>query len=187
MYSLWFDGLFQRVTTKASESNSEAGLMGYGWIILKNRITIARGQGVFARGKGATSGVAEYLALIEGMDALSDICPHGEPVEIHGDAKFIIDQMTGISDVTSPSIRPLHRQVTELSRSFGSILWIWAPRRQNRVADALSRHAMLHLLRSPQFYRATIQAIIAESRQKRARAGFMSLVDLRIYQPRVFV
>ncbi len=184
MYSLWFDGLFQRVTTKASESTSEAGLLGYGWIILRNNISIARGQGVFARGKGATSGVAEYLALLEGLDALSDLCPPGEPVEIHGDAKFIIDQMTGVAEVSSPSIRPLHRQVTSLATRFEPIRWVWTPRQQNRTADALSRHAMLHLLRSPQYYRATTQAIAAEARQKQTRAGFRSLVDLRIYHPK---
>lgn len=184
MYSLWFDGLFQRISTKESESSSEAGLMGYGWIILNNNVTIAKGQGVFARGKGATSGVAEYLALIEGLDAMADLCRRGDPVEIHGDAKFIIDQMTGLSEVTSESIKPLHRQVKDLSRRFATVAWFWTPRRYNRTADALSRHAMLHLLRSPAFYRSAIQAIVAETHKKRRKPGFLSLVDLRIYQPK---
>jgi ribonuclease HI len=184
MYSLWFDGLFQRVSTKASESDFEAGLMGYGWVILKNHVIIAKGQGVFGRGKGATSGVAEYLALIEGLDALLDLCSPREAIDIHGDAKFIIDQMTGLSEVTSETIKPLHRQVKDLTRPFTAIQWIWTPRKHNRTADALSRHAMFHLLRSPTFYRSALQMIAIEARKKRLARDFLSLVDLRIYQPK---
>jgi ribonuclease HI len=182
MYTLWFDGLFQRISIKASLP-TEAGLMGYGWLILKNNLIVAKGKGVFARGKGATSGVAEYLALIEGLDALSDLCRQGEAVEIRGDAKFIIDQMTGASDVTSESIKPLHRQVKELIRFFTPIRWVWTPRRQNRRADELSRHALSHLLRSPSYYTSAIEIITRRAHRKQTHGGFLSLVDLRIYQP----
>jgi ribonuclease HI len=181
MFTLWFDGLFQRVSIKASQP-SEAGLMGYGWLILKNNLIVAKGQGVFARGKGATSGVAEYLALIEGLDALSDLCGQGVAVEIRGDAKFIIDQMTGASDVTSESIKPLHRQVKDLIRFIAPIHWVWTPRRQNRRADELSRHALSHLLRSPSYYTSAIETITRDASRRRNHGSFLSLVDLRIYQ-----
>ena len=182
MYILWFDGLFQRISLKQSLSN-EAGLMGYGWIIFRDDRIIAKGQGVFGRGKGATSGVAEYLALLEGLDGLRDLCRADDPIEIRGDAKFIIDQVTGLSLVTSESIKPLYAQVKDLSHPFHHLQWIWTPRRHNRNADALSRHAMSHLLRSPSYYKYAIQAVIQDSKKKRVRRGFLSLVDLRIYQP----
>jgi ribonuclease HI len=138
---------------------------------------------VFGRGKGATSGVAEYLALLEGLDALCDLCRKDDPIQIRGDAKFIMDQMMGLSLVTSESIKPLYTQVKDLSHPFYHLQWIWTPRRHNRNADALSRHAMSHLLRSPSYYKYAIQAVIQDSKKNRIRRGFLSLVDLRIYQP----
>ena len=50
----------------------------------------------------AGSNAAEYLALIEGLEALEDLRIGNEPVEVRGDAKCVIDQMLGHAAVSSP-------------------------------------------------------------------------------------
>jgi ribonuclease HI len=75
MITLSFDGLFKSVAA-GNNAKSQAGILCYGWLIIKQRSLIAQGHGEFARGSDATSNVAEYLALIEGLDALSALKDH---------------------------------------------------------------------------------------------------------------
>ena len=71
--------------------------MCYGWLISKGGQVIARGHGGFARGQATNYNIAEYLALIEGMDALLDMGIREELVMVIGDAKSVIDPMQHIS------------------------------------------------------------------------------------------
>jgi ribonuclease HI len=182
MYVLQFDGLFQRIDD-LTPSSSQAGLLGYGWLITQDKVIVARGHGLLARGKEATSGVAEYIALVEGLDALLDLGVREEAVEVRGDAKFVIDQMTGKSDVNSSSVRPLHRRARRLARRFQQITWVWTPRKQNRQADALSRLGLSEYYRTPAYHQSAAQVISPDGIKKKKPRKFHSLVDLRVYQP----
>jgi ribonuclease HI len=144
---------------------------------------VARGHGAFVRGRDATSNVAEYLALIEGLDALIDLGAKEEPVMIRGDAQTIIDQMRGISMVNSPSIKPLFRKAKRLSRRFINLSWIWTPRQQNKEADLLTRKAMQQARSDSKFYQAAIRDIDQGSGDRRKSSKLHSLVDLRVFQP----
>ena len=178
MYTLHFDGLFQEIG--AFTTPFKAGLLGYGWLALKDGTQIARGYGVVARAKDATSGAAEYLALIEGLDALSTMNVGQEQVRVAGDAKFVIDQMRGLASVTSPVMKPLYRRATRLAMKFSQIEWVWLPRRYNKSADALTRQAMTRIHYVEGDYQAAIKAIRSKSRHSNR---LLPLVDLRIYRP----
>ncbi len=182
MYVLCFDGLFKHFS-KASAKTARGGVMGYGWYITRDEVVIAKGRGVFAHGEQATSGIAEYLALLEGLDALRDLCARDEPVEVRGDAKFIIDQMTGASLVTSESIKPLHRQARRLAKRFRQVTWTWTARRYNRRADALSREALCEAYLDCEYYQWVASHPLSDPQEKGPTHKFLSLADLRVYQP----
>jgi ribonuclease HI len=173
MLTLQFDGLF-RGAPENYHLKDDAGFMCYGWVILRDGAVIARGHGGYASARDASSNVAEYLGLIEGIDALLDMQANHEVVIICGDAKSVIEQMQGRASVSASSIKPLYRRASRLSNRFGRILWIWMPRRNNHTADSLTRRALRQIRSNPEYY----EPIFARSQPMRMR----SLLDLRMYQ-----
>ncbi len=182
VYTMRFDGLFKSLPGK-HRATSQAGFMGYGWLIYQNGRLVASGHGVFARGKEATSLNAEYLALIEGLDALQDLGITKEPVKIMGDAKCVIDQMRGGVAVNSKGMKPLYRRARQIARQFRNIEWSWTPREFNLAADQLTRRAMEEIRFDKESYRATVKAIDPRNRGRKWKDEIFSLVDLRIYNP----
>lgn len=175
MLTLEFDGLF-RGAPQDFHLKDDAGFMCYGWVIIRDGVVIARGHGGYARGYGASSNVAEYLALIEGMEALLDLQITHEPVLICGDAKSIIEQMDGSATVSASSIKPLYRKAVKLARHFRKIHWSWTPRRNNHTADALTRRALRQIRAFPEMYEN------AFLQRGRPSARLHSILDLRMYQ-----
>ncbi len=179
MLRLEFDGLFRHAD---DEHPASAGIMCYGWRILRRKQVIAQGHGTFARGCNANSNIAEYLALVEGLEALLDLGATNERVVVCGDAKSVINQMEGVAGISSPAIRVLYTRARRLANQFIDLRWEWLPRRHNRAADALSRHALKRLYYDPARY----ETVLAELRAA-AQTGFASrlveLGGLRVYQP----
>lgn len=176
MFRLEFDGLFRNAD---DEHPASAGIMCYGWRILRGKQVIAQGHGTFARGRNANSNIAEYLALVEGLEALHDMGVTGERVLVCGDAKSVINQMEGLASVSSPAVRPLHERARRLAAEFSHLRWEWLPRRYNRAADALSRHALKRLRHDPALY----ESILQKMRANRLAGRLMDIGGLRIYQP----
>jgi ribonuclease HI len=176
MYKLQFDGQYQ---SKGPETSSgfKAGLMGYGWLIFKNGQQAACGWGVFAQGKNAASNIAEYLALIEGLEALLDMKIGIEAVEIWGDARSVLDQMTGLAPVHSQPTMPYFLRARQLSGHLRHINWLWVPRSHNKKADQLSRQAIRQMHRTPGAYQKVLDAIVP------GRPRLNPVFDLRVYQP----
>jgi ribonuclease HI len=148
MLTLRFDGLFRSVHHEQNP-NGKAGVMCYGWVIYRGGKAIARGHGAYARGCDANANLAEYLALIAGMQGLLDMGVEGEAVTVIGDARSVIDQMMGVASVSSAQVRPLHARACRLARHFRSIEWRWQPRRDNHAADQLTRRALRQVRREP--------------------------------------
>jgi ribonuclease HI len=180
--TLRFDGLYMGILKKKSTS-SGAGFMCYGWIISRAGRIIARGHGGYLRGRDASSNIAEYLALIEGLEALQDMGVRHEAVHIIGDAKSIIDQMCGKASVNSDHIRPLYQRARRIACWFSHLEWAWTPRRDNRAADALTRRALKQIRSNPQSYAAAMEAIEPGISGSRLTKKFWPVLDLRIYQP----
>jgi ribonuclease HI len=174
MYLLQFDGLFRDLSEYGGNS-LQAGFMSYGWLIYKNEQTVARGLGVVARGKYANSNIAEYIALIEGLDALLAMGVHHEPIEVRGDAKSVINQMEGLARVSSAPTRILHQRAMGLSLHFRQLCWCWVPRCNNRAADSLTRQA-IRRMHSGEHYHKIIDTLKGESTK------FLPVIDLRVFQ-----
>jgi ribonuclease HI len=184
MFTLQFDGLYRCLAEDCAENErgrypAQAGVMCYGWLVYHNNSLIARGHGGYIRRVEASSNIAEYLALIEGLEALLDMAMQHEAIEIIGDARSVIDQMIGRAGVNAPSTRPLFRKAQRLARRFPRLVWTWTPRRKNRAADLLTRRAIRQIRANAEAYRAAIQSVEHTGQQK----TLLPLLDLRIFQP----
>src|SRR5512142_2678209 len=156
MLTLQFDGLFRGAPHDLHLRN-DAGFMCYGWVILRDGFVIARGHGGYASAQDASSNVAEYLGLIEGIEALLDMQATKEMIIICGDAKSVIEQMQGRASVSASSIKPLHKRASRLVHHFPRILWTWTPRRNNHTADSLTRRALRQIRAYPEHYETIFQ------------------------------
>jgi len=175
MYILLFDGMFRSL----HRWTQRTGLMGYGWIIFKQESIIAHGFGMFIQRERATSCISEYLALIEGLEALADLRVGDAPVEVRGDAKFVINQMTGIASVNSVGIRHLHKRALKLAQGFNHLSWVWIPRKENQYADTLSRRA----IKQTGNVSSRINPIMDRLQSRLYASGRpVPLMDLRVYK-----
>jgi len=181
MLTLRFDGLY-RQTQGENVANTHAGFMCYGWLIIKDGRVIARGYGACSSDTNASSNTAEYLALIDGLDALADMGARNELVMVMGDAKSVIEQMNGAASVNTPFTRPLYRRAKQLEREFPRLSWCWTPRQFNKAADQLTRRAMSQA----RGLRATKQNTdVRKPAHDRSAPikGLLTLLDCRVYQP----
>ena len=175
--TLRFDGLYMGIPKKSSKFTS-AGFMCYGWIIFRGNQVIAHGHGGYVRARNASSHIAEYLGLIEGLQALQDMGVRDEPVTIFGDAKSLIDQMRGSAAVNSEHIRPLYQKAIRAAAGFTHLVWEWQPRRNNREADALTRRALRQIRANPASY---IPELYRSTGRRNAR--LQPVLDLCVYLP----
>ena len=88
----------------------------------------------------ATNNVAEYKALIAGLEECYRIDPSAH-VEVRMDSKLVIEQMAGGWKIKHPDMRELaieaHRVIAGRN-----VEWSWIPREQNSHADSLANKAM---------------------------------------------
>ena len=174
MLSLHFDGLYRSGWFREQRGQLPQDIMCYGWLVQNGSRVIARGHGGLLFRQGASSNCAEYIALIEGLEALRDLNALSTEIWIYGDAKSVIDQMMGDSKVSSEAVKPLHHRAMRLSRWFEDLHWAWAPRRQNRDADQLTRKALKQIRLSRDSN--SLPEIHAW------RRGMIPLLDLRMIQ-----
>ncbi len=88
----------------------------------------------------ASNNVAEYIALIAGLEAALDIDSNAD-IEVRMDSKLVIEQMSGRWKIKHPDMIQLGMQVQDLVRG-KKVSWQWIPREQNFRADALANKAM---------------------------------------------
>ena len=88
----------------------------------------------------ATQNVAEYQALIEGLELARE---HGiDRLRVYCDSELLVDQLNGASVVRQPHLRSLHENARALVATFASIRICWIPREMNIEADTLVRDAL---------------------------------------------
>jgi ribonuclease HI len=93
----------------------------------------------------ATNNVAEYPALIRGLEAVAEHvgADAGQTdVAVEMDSKLAIEQMKGTWKVRHPNMKPLAAKAAELCRSFRSVSFAHIPREKNAYADMLANRAM---------------------------------------------
>ena len=177
MYELMFDGLFH-----GPVETRRAGFMCIGWALFRQELQIGQGYGAIGRGRDATSHIAEYLALIDGLQAILDLGIRHEPVRIVGDARVVIEQMQGSARIATPRVAPLHRQALQLAERLDQIEWYWVPRRRNKIADRLTRRALRAILDDSQQYEEASAKILGEG--SRSGSRFHELGGIMVLQPK---
>jgi ribonuclease HI len=86
-----------------------------------------------------TNNLAEYEAVHKGMKLLLEA--GAEAVEVFGDSKLVISQLTETYRCESELLFPLGRQCQELMAQFRYINFYWIPRVQNSEANDLAQIA----------------------------------------------
>ena len=172
MLSLHFDGLYRSRWFREQLGQLPQDIMCYGWLVQNGSRVIARGHGGLLFRQGASSNCAEYIALIEGLEALRDLNAHATEIWIYGDAKSVIDQMAGDSKVSSEVVKPLYHRAMRLSRWFEDLHWAWARAGKTADADQLTRKALKQIRLSRDSH--SLPEIRAW------RRGMISLLDLRM-------
>lgn len=88
----------------------------------------------------ATSNVAEYQAVIAGLEAALEFPSHG--LRLRADSMLVIRQLEGAWKVKKEHLRPLHARARELLRSWAEVDLAHVPREQNTDADLLVNAAL---------------------------------------------
>jgi ribonuclease HI len=88
----------------------------------------------------ATSNVAEYRALIAGLEQAKQL--GAKKIHIRGDSELIIKQMRGEYRVKHPNLQPLYYAAQELMREFEQVKIEHNLRAKNELADRLANLAM---------------------------------------------
>ena len=90
-----------------------------------------------AEGLGeTTNNVAEYTAAIRGLEAAEAI--GAREVVLRSDSLLLVQQLTGRYRLKTEHLKPLHRQVMQLSTHFDRVIYEHVPRERNAEADRLA-------------------------------------------------
>jgi ribonuclease HI len=88
----------------------------------------------------ATNNVAEYAAVIAGLEAARDF--PSQVIEVRADSMLVIRQLEGKWRVKHPGLQPLHRRALELLAAYEHVDLAHVPREQNTDADLLVNAAL---------------------------------------------
>lgn len=91
-------------------------------------------------GEKVTNNFAEYMGLIHGMRGALEM--NIKSLNVEGDSKMVIKQMTGEYKVKSPNLITLYKEAVSLRDEFDSIGFSHIYRKHNVRADELANIAM---------------------------------------------
>lgn len=120
-------------------SRGNPGLAGAGAVIIDSSTgkvlkEISESVGV------ATNNVAEYTAVVLALEAAFEI-DQTASVIVRMDSKLVVEQMSGRWKIKHPDMMALGARVQKLVAS-KHVEFVWIPREQNGLADALANKAM---------------------------------------------
>ena len=120
-------------------SRGNPGPAGYGAVVRS-----ADGSTVLAETNQAiefaTNNVAEYRALIAGLDDAVKL--GATEADVFMDSKLVVEQMSGRWKVKHPDLIELHAEARKLASRLDRISYAWVPRARNSHADRLANEAM---------------------------------------------
>lgn len=88
----------------------------------------------------ATNNVAEYTALVEGLELAAGLGV--KRLAVFSDSELLVKQMNGEYRVKHPDLQPLYQEANRLKRQFDSVTITHVRRGQNARADALCNEAL---------------------------------------------
>jgi queuosine biosynthesis protein QueD len=86
-----------------------------------------------------TSNVAEYEALILGLEAAAERC---SKLSVAADSELMVKQLRGEYKVRQEHLKPLHSRAKQLLGAFEDVSVKHVPRTQNKRADELANEAL---------------------------------------------
>ena len=124
-------------------SRGNPGPAGVGYVIVSENGAIIKQGGEFIG--FATSRVAEYYALEEGMKAAIELGL--KSVRFVTDSLMVANQMNGIFQVKNQDILPIYQDVQHLLNDFEVVAFSHVPRSQNAIADREANAAIDRILK----------------------------------------
>ncbi len=122
-------------------SRGNPGPAGIGAVVLDTSREPAHVLATVSEAIGiATSNVAEYRALISGLEAAAEFGAHR--VEVRADSQLLIRQLEGRYRVKNAGLQPLYRRAMELLRDYAEVDLQHVYREDNTEADALVNAAL---------------------------------------------
>ena len=114
------------------------GPAAYGYVLETEDGTVlaAHGEAIGI----ATNNVAEYSALIAGLEKAAELAV-GE-VEVVSDSELMVKQMRGEYKVKNAALRELSLQAAQLARTVGTVRYTAVRREHNELADRLVNEAL---------------------------------------------
>ena len=88
----------------------------------------------------ATNNVAEYQALIDGLEKAVELGL--DDIEVVSDSQLLVKQMQGEYRVKNAALIDLSLAATRLGREIPSVRYVAVPREHNKVADGLVNEAL---------------------------------------------
>lgn len=87
-----------------------------------------------------TNNVAEYTALVRGLEAVMILKP--DKLVIRADSELVVRQLNGVYKVKSPDLKPLYEKAMGMIRRIKDVDISHVYREHNSRADALANAAM---------------------------------------------
>lgn len=134
-----FFGAFVKLIIEADGgSRGNPGISGAGAVVLDESGKVLR---EISEPVGiATNNVAEYTAVILGLEAAIEIDPSAQ-ILVRMDSKLVVEQMSGRWKIKHKDMLELGSKVQKLIAD-RQVEFVWIPREQNAKADALANKAM---------------------------------------------
>ena len=92
----------------------------------------------------ATNNVAEYRALIAGLESASR--HHADPLMVCMDSELVVRQMTGEYRVKHAGLKPLHAEASRAASRLASVRYVAVRREENARADQLVNETLDRVL-----------------------------------------
>ncbi len=129
-------GHIQIYTDGASRGNP--GKSGIGVVVLDGEQNVLAEVSEYIG--DATNNVAEYKALIRGVEKALEFSP--SRVDVFADSELMVRQLNGRYKVRASSILPLYNEAKKLLEMLSESKVQYIPREQNSLADALANRAI---------------------------------------------
>ena len=119
-------------------SRGNPGPAAYGFVLEAEDGTVldARGEAIGV----ATNNVAEYTALVAGLERARDLGV--DSLEVVSDSELLVKQMRGEYKVKNAALRELSLEATRLAREVGKVTYTSVRREHNELADSLVNEAL---------------------------------------------
>jgi ribonuclease HI len=114
------------------------GPAGIGVVIEDDRGRVLKEVSRFVGRK--TNNQAEYIALIQGLEAAAEY--QADAVQVRSDSKLLVHQLRGEYKVKSPLLKPLRIKAWELLTRYKVVDIEHIERDYNRAADSLANQAI---------------------------------------------